>query len=87
MKSNKRLKKAVLQAVDEQIEGNDPPYVAMTYGRLQSCGVDAIESRRMIGHCLSLIMFDMLKNGNSFDSVRYESMLGLLPDEESIYGI
>ncbi|MDM8520622.1 hypothetical protein QUF64_11275 [Anaerolineales bacterium HSG6] len=73
------------KAVRIQIVTGKPKIAKRTYKRLQKNIADKDEIIRMMAHCLSVEMYDMMKNNRLFDRHNYKRLLELLPDEEAIY--
>lgn len=71
---------AILEAVENQLEANDPPKVTETLGRLISLGISKQESKKYIACALSVEVFGAIKNLEEFDPQRYEQNLDKLPD-------
>ncbi len=80
MKVNKRLNKAVLEVVENQIRQSNPPATKETFDRLVREGHDQDEARRLIGCVVASEIFDILKNMEPYDEERYVSALRKLPE-------
>jgi len=80
MKYNKRLKSAILQVVQNQIELNDPPETKQTLDRLIAEGILENEARDLIGSVVAAEVFEVLKNEEEFDSNRFVAALNRLPE-------
>jgi len=80
MKHNKRLKSAILQVVDNQIELNDPPETKQTLNRLVAEGISEKLAKELIGSVVAAEVFEVLKNGEEFDKNRYVTALNKLPE-------
>lgn len=70
---------AILEAIETQIEEDDPPEIAQTLQRLMSAGESREEALRLIGCVMADEMFYMLKHRREFDLARHTRMLGRLP--------
>lgn len=81
MKENPRLKKALLDAVEEQLKSPDTPYVKEHYERLIGEGISQSEAKRMIGCILTVELWEMNKFNRAFDEDTYIQRLADLPDE------
>ena len=79
MKTNKRLHKAVLEVVDNQIRQSNPPETKETFDRLVREGHDVNEARRLIGCVVASEIFDILKKMEPFDEQRFVAALRKLP--------
>ena len=71
---------AILKAVENQLESNDPPKTRETLNRLLSEGIDRDEALKYIACALSVEIFSALKHSEPFDSERYDKNLDVLPD-------
>jgi hypothetical protein len=80
MKYNQRLKSAILQVVDNQIDSNDPPETKQTFNRLVSEGISNKEAKELIGTVVVAEIFDVLKEGKPFNIERYVNALNKLPE-------
>ena len=80
MKVNKRLNKAVLDVVENQIRQLNPPATKETFDRLIREGHDQGEARRLIGCVVASEIFDILKNTEPYDEDRYVAALRKLPE-------
>ena len=79
MQGNPYLKAAILEVVDNQISGNDPPQTRQTYERLLASGLEEPEARRLIGCVVVSEVFDILKKGKTFNLERFVAALARLP--------
>jgi hypothetical protein len=79
MKSNPRLKSAILEVVDNQLRDNDPPETKQTYERLLDEGHSESEAKRLLGCVVSAEIFDILKEGKPFNQERFVAALNRLP--------
>ncbi len=61
MEVNENLRKQVLGIVDNQLKSNDPPEVKATYDRLRKEKYGDFEAKQLIGQCLAVELFDVLK--------------------------
>ena len=80
MKPDKRLNKAVLDVVENQIRQLNPPATKETFDRLIREGHDHDEARRLIGCVVASEIFDILKNMEPYDEDRYVAALRKLPE-------
>ena len=76
---NLELRDRILNIIEEQISGNNPPEVKITYERLLKEGFDEVPSKQLIGQCVVLELFDMIKSNSSFNLDRYIDNLNMLP--------
>lgn len=80
MKHNQRLKSAIIEVVDSQIELNDPPEIRQTLDRLIAEGFTEKEAKELIGNVVVMEVFEVLKAGQPFDIKRYAAALARLPE-------
>ncbi len=76
----KRVQKAILDVVDNQIRNLDPPETKETLDRLISQGVEKDEARRLIACVVASEVFDIMKHEEVFDLERYVTALHKLPE-------
>ena len=77
---NEILKSTILQVVNNQINGNNPPETRETYNRLIKLGHNSEEAKRLIGIVVSAEIFDVMKNQEMFNKERFVKSLGKLPE-------
>ena len=80
MDPNPRLKSAIIEVVENQIDSNDPPETKQTLARLISEGFSIKEAKELIGSVVAAEVFEVLKNGKQFDINRYVTALNNLPE-------
>ena len=73
------LNAAIMEVVDNQIRDLDPPETKQTYERLLSEGISEQEAKSYIAGVVASEIFEILKNGKSFDRARYIKALSELP--------
>ncbi len=71
---------AILEAVENQLESNDPPKVRETLSRLMAEDIDRDEALKYIACAMSVEIFGALKHLEEFDPERYDKNLDGLPD-------
>lgn len=81
MKSNERVRKQIFEVIKNQIEGNDPPETKITYDRLRNEGYNDFQTKQLIGQCVAVELFQMLKFKEPFNHKRYLENLKYLPKE------
>lgn len=84
MKSNPRLKSAVIAVVENQITSNDPPETNQTLNRLKAEGFSEKEAKELIGSVVVAEVFSVMESGTPFDLTRYVSALNNLPERPSL---
>ena len=80
MEVNERLKSAIIQVVDNQIEANDPPETNQTLTRLVAEGFSESEAKELLGTVVLAEVFTVLSKGEVFDLGRYVVALNRLPE-------
>lgn len=83
MEINETLREQVFEIVKNQLKENDPPEAKITYERLRQQGFDDFKIRQMIGQCLAVELFDVMKFGKPYNNDRYLKNLKALPKEPS----
>ena len=73
--TNPRLKKLLLEVVENQLRNNDPPITRITFDRLISDGYTKVEAKERIAAAVIGQIYDMLRDGKSFNLEEYESEL------------
>jgi hypothetical protein len=81
MESNEIVREQIFEIVKNQIRDNNPPETKATYDRLRKEGYDDFETRQLIGQCIAVELFDLLKSGKPFSIERYVKNLKALPKE------
>ena len=81
MKPNQKLRDEIFQIIKNQLEANDPPETKITYNKLISLGYNEFETNQLIGQCVAVEIFDVLKNKKPFNKSRYIKNLNQLPIE------
>ncbi len=72
--------KAILEAVENQLESNDPPKARETLKRLMAKGIQRDEALKYIACALSVEIFGAMKHSEPFNPARYDKNLDGLPD-------
>lgn len=73
--TNPRLKKLLLEVVENQLRNNDPPITKITFDRLISNGYTKAEAKERIAVAVIGQIYDMLHDGKQFNIEEYESEL------------
>ena len=71
---------ALIQAVENQLEANEPAAVQATLNKLTLVGYEREESLRLMALALAREIRQMLEEDRPFDGVHYEALLRGLPD-------
>lgn len=69
---NPRLKKYLLEVVENQLRDNDPPISRITLSRLIEAGYTREQAKEKIAAVVIGHIYDMMKDGKPFDGAAYE---------------
>ena len=72
--------KAILEAIQEQIQNNEPPETKQTYERLMREIKNHDEVMKYLGSVLSAEIYDVLSTQKPYNNARYIQRLQRLPD-------
>lgn len=72
---NLRLKKLILEVVDNQLRDNNPPAVKETFDKLIGIGCSAREAKEKIGAVVVEEIYDVMKENQPYDEKRYTDAL------------
>ena len=81
METNEVLRNQIFEIVKNQMKDNDPPETNLTYKRLIKLGYNDFETKQLIGQCIAVELFNIMKHGKPFDENRYIKNLRQLPEE------
>lgn len=81
MEINEKIREQIFETIKNQLKANDPPETKTTFDRLQKQGFDDFQTRQMIGQCLSVELFDVMKFGKPYNNARYIKNLLALSKE------
>lgn len=81
MKTNKILRDQIFEIIKNQIRNNNPPETNFTYQRLIDSGYNDFETKQLIGQCVAVEIFNIMKHSKPFDEKRYIRNLKQLPKE------
>ena len=70
---------AIFEIIDSQIQDNNPPETRQTLARLLAEGYSKEEGMQLIGSAMTLELFEILKNQETFNETRYIENLYRLP--------
>jgi Mg/Co/Ni transporter MgtE len=84
MESNTKIKNAIIEVVNIQIESNDPPETKQTFDRLVSEGFSIEEAKKLIGSVVVAEVFDVMTAERNFDIINYVAALNDLPKKPEI---
>jgi len=77
---NPHLHAAVLEVVENQLAGNNPPETKKTYERLIQEGHSDEDAKMLIGSVIAAEMFYIMKRNEPFDNARFVEALNRLPE-------
>ena len=80
MEQNPRIKAAIIEVVNNQLESNDPPETYETFDRLVAEGYSSKEAKELIGNVVVAEVFEVMNEGKPFDPQRYVAALNRLPE-------
>ena len=80
MEENPEVKKAILQAVEDQLNSPETPYVKKHLMRLVLEGMPEPEAKELIALVLMAELWQMNKDERNFNTELYQSRLAKLPD-------
>lgn len=81
METEDILREQIFEIIKNQLRNNDPPETKITYDRLIKNGFDDFQTRQLIGQCLAVELFDVMKFGKPYNNERYIKNLLALPKE------
>jgi len=81
MKPNLKLRDNIFEIIDNQVKNNDPPETALTFKRLKEEGFDDFTVKQLIGQCVAVEIYNVMKYRKPFDENRYIKNLKNLPKE------
>jgi hypothetical protein len=81
MKTNEILREQIFQIITNQLRANNPPETKQTYERLKKLGYDDYHVRQLIGQCLAVEKYRVMKYKKPYNNERYITNLKNLPEE------
>lgn len=81
METNDKIREQIFEIIKNQIKDNNPPETKITYDRLINKGFDDFQIKQMIGQCLAVELFDVMKFRKPYNNERYIKNLKALPKE------
>jgi hypothetical protein len=79
MESNEILREQIFEIIKNQISSNDPQETNLTYKRLIDLGYNDFETNQLIGQCVAIEIFNVIKYKMPFNEKRYIKNLEQLP--------
>ena len=81
METNELLRERIFDIIRTQIKSNNPPVTKLTFERLKKLGYNETEVLQLIGQCVSMEIYNILKYKKPSNAVRYDRNLKNLPDQ------
>jgi hypothetical protein len=81
METNLKLRNEIFKIIENQIEANDPPETLKTFKKLKDQGLNDFEVKQLIGQCVAVEIYNVMKFKKPFDKERYIKNLNNLPKE------
>jgi hypothetical protein len=81
MESNEIIREQIFEIIKNQMRDNDPVETNLTYKRLIRMGFSEFETNQLIGQCVAVEIFGVLKYQKPFNEKRYIKNLLKLPAE------
>lgn len=81
MEKNEIIREQIFETITNQIKQNDPPETKATFERLKNEGYEEFQVMQMIGQCLSIEIFNVMKHGIPYNNEQYINNLLALPKE------
>ncbi len=75
---NPRLKKLLIEVVENQMRDNDPPITKMTFKRLTAAGYTQQQAKEKIAAVVIGHIYDAMHDGKTFDAEKYDAELRAL---------
>lgn len=79
--TNPELGKVIIEVVENQIRDNDPPETRQTVERLRAEGYTDDEARRLVSTAVTVELFHIMRDRETFNQKRFVWNLGNLPRE------
>ena len=81
MKTNKILQQQIFEIIDNQIREEKPRETKQTFDRLLKSGYSNTDTKKCIGQCVPVELFNIMNQQQPFDEKRYVQNLMKLPKE------
>ena len=76
----RRVRRAILEVVDNQLRDKTPPEARQAYQRLVNLGYSPDDAKILIANLVVREVYDVLKANEPYDEARYVAALRNLPD-------
>ena len=73
-------RKALIEAVENQLRDNNPPITEETFIRLKEEGFSAGDAKKLISYALAYEISEIMNSNEPFNEERYALNLNNLPD-------
>ena len=84
--ANLRLKKLILEVVNNQLKDNNPPETKDVYDKLLTAGYSVSEAKEKIGAVVIEEIYDVMKEKQPYDEKRYTDALNRMVQQCIDYG-
>ena len=81
MESNEIVREQIFEIIKNQLKANNPPETKLTFERLKGLGYSELDAKKLIGQCIAVELFNIMKYKKPFDESRYISNLKKLPEK------
>ncbi|WP_405396458.1 hypothetical protein [Maribacter sp. Asnod2-G09] len=81
METNEILRNQIFEIIKNQLKHNNPPETKITLDRLRAQGFNDSQARQMIGQCISVEIYQIMKTNEPYNNARYIENLQKLPKE------
>ena len=81
METNLKLRKIIFKIIENQIRNIDPPETLKAFNKLKSQGYTEFEAKQLIGQCVAVQIYNMMKYKKPYDNERFIRNLNNLPKE------
>ncbi|MCK4343760.1 MAG: hypothetical protein KAX05_00620 [Bacteroidales bacterium] len=81
MEINIKLRDQIFEIIENQIRDNDPPETKLTFEKLRKEGNSKFVAKQLIGQCVAVELFRIMKFQEPFNEERYIKNLLNLPKE------
>ena len=69
MESNEIIRREIFKIITNQLKANNPPETKQTLNRLRGIGYSDLDAKKLIGQCIAVELFDVIKNGNPLNYI------------------
>ncbi|HMQ49961.1 MAG TPA: hypothetical protein PKA00_20985 [Saprospiraceae bacterium] len=74
------VKQQFLQAVEDQLQNNQPPETRQTLDRLKDLGYSESDAKLLIAQCIAVEFFHTVKDNQPYNNDRFINNLHHLPE-------